>query len=329
MAKGENQKQKLLYLLKIFMEETDSGHGLSMPDIIDLLGEYQVNAERKSVYDDINTLNDFGYDIRGEKVGKSFVYYMASRDFELPELKLLVDAVQSSKFVTQSKSNSLIKKLENLASVYEGKELHRQVYVANRTKTANEAIFYNVDYIQNAIAENKKIQFKYFQWNQRKEQELRHDGKSYLISPWALTWDDENYYMVGYDSEDGKIKHYRVDKMLKISVSDEKREGKELFKQFDMAVYSKKVFGMYGGKEETVSLLCDNSMAGVIIDRFGKDVAMRESDENHFIARVNVAISPQFFGWVCSLGGLVSIAAPENVVEAMKEELRKQINLYK
>lgn len=329
MAKGENQKLKLLYLLKIFMEETDSGHGLSMPDIIDLLEDYQVKAERKSLYDDINTLNDFGYDIRGEKVGKSFVYYMASREFELPELKLLVDAVQSSKFVTQNKSNSLIKKLENLASVYEGKELHRQVYVANRTKTGNEAIFYNVDYIQNAIADNKKIQFKYFQWNQKKEQELRHDGKSYLISPWALTWDDENYYMVGYDSEDDKIKHYRVDKMLKISVTDEKREGKELFRQFDMAVYSKKVFGMYGGKEETVSLLCDNSMAGVIIDRFGKDVSMREFDENHFVVRTNVAISPQFFGWVCSLGGLVSIQSPENVVAAMKEELKKQIELYK
>lgn len=329
MAKGENQKLKLLYLTKIFMEQTDAGHGLSMPDIIDLLEEYGVKAERKSLYDDINMLNDFGYDIQGEKVGKSFVYYMASRDFELPELKLLVDAVQSSKFITQNKSNNLIKKLESLSSVYEGKELHRQVYVANRTKTANESIFYNVDYIQTAIADNKKISFKYFQWNYKKEQELRHDGKVYVISPWALTWDDENYYMVGFDSEDEKIKHYRVDKMLRINVEDEKREGKDFFKQFDMAIYSKKVFGMYGGQEETVSLLCDKSMAGVIIDRFGKDVLIREQDEEHFVARVNVEVSPQFYGWICSLGGMVQILGPENVVSGMKKELSKQLNLYK
>lgn len=323
MAKGENQKLKLLYLLKIFMEETDAGHGLSMPDIIGELETYGVNAERKSIYDDINLLNDFGYDIQGEKVGKSYVYYMASRDFELPELKLLVDAVQSSKFITQNKSNSLIKKLEALASVYEGKELHRQVYVANRIKTANESILYNVDYIQKAIADNNKISFKYFQWNHKKEQELRHNGMEYVISPWALTWDDENYYLVGYDNESEMIKHYRVDKMLKINLLDEKREGKELFKQFDMAVYSKKVFGMYGGHEETVSLLCDNSMAGVIIDRFGKDVNIREADKNHFVTRVTVEVSPQFFGWVCSFGGLIKIQSPENVVKEFKNEINK------
>lgn len=323
MAKGENQKLKLLYLVKIFMEETDAEHGLSMPDIISELESYGVSAERKSLYDDISLLNDFGYDIASEKVGKSYVYYMASRDFELPELKLLVDAVQSSKFITQNKSNSLIKKLESLASVYEGKELHRQVYVANRTKTSNESILYNVDYIQSAIASNNQISFKYFQWNHKKEQELRHDGQVYIISPWALTWDDENYYMVGYDALEDKIKHYRVDKMLKINVLDKKREGREHFKQFDMAIYSKKVFGMFGGVEETVTLNCHNSMAGVIIDRFGKDVAIREIDNEHFAARVSVQVSPQFIGWICSFGGQVTIAAPESVVDIMRKELDK------
>ena len=328
MAKSENQKLKLLFLLKIFMEETDAGHGLSMPDIIAELETYGVKAERKSLYDDIALLNDFGYDIQGEKVGKSYVYYMASRDFELPELKLLVDAVQSSKFITQNKSNSLIKKLEALSSVYEGKELHRQVYVANRIKTANESILYNVDYIQKAIAENSKISFKYFQWNYKKEQELRHDGKDYVISPWALTWDDENYYLVGYDNESEMIKHYRVDKMLKINLIDEKREGKELFKQFDMAVYSKKVFGMYGGHEEAVSLLCDKSMAGVIIDRFGKDVNIREADKDHFVVRVYVEVSPQFFGWICSFGGMITIKSPENVVSEFKKEIKNILKAY-
>ena len=172
------------------------------------------------------------------------------RDFEIAELKLLVDAVQSSKFITESKSNKLIKKIEGLASNNEAKSLHRQVYVANRIKTTNESVYYNVDDIQKAISENHKVSFQYFQWNPNKEKELRHNGMRYEISPWALTWDDENYYMVGYDSKEAKIKHYRVDKMLKIEImADSKREGKALFKDMDMAVYSKKIFGMFGGVE--------------------------------------------------------------------------------
>ena len=329
MPRSDKQKLKMLYLVKLLSENTDSEHGLSMQEIIDALDELGISAERKSIYSDISMLNEYGYDILCEKEGKSYQYKLVSRDFELPELKLLVDAVQSSKFITQNKSNRLIKKIEGLTSIYEAGALHRQVYVANRIKTTNESVFYLVDDIQTAILNNCKISFKYFQWNTKKEKELRHDGADYIISPWALTWDDENYYMVGYDEQSDMIKHYRVDKMMKLSLVDEKREGKELFRSMDMAVYSKKVFGMFGGEEETVTLKCRNEMAGVIIDRFGTDVNMVKVDKEHFKVRVSVMVSPQFLGWVFSLGDSVTIIGPDSVVAEMKKTIKNIAKAYK
>lgn len=329
MPKSDKQKLKLIYLLRILLNNTDMDHGMTMQDIINALAKEDISAERKSVYSDIALLNDAGYDIIHEKDGRNIVYKMAGRDFELPELKLLVDAVQSSKFITESKSNKLIKKIESLASIHEAKSLHRQVYVANRIKTTNESVFYTVDDIQKAISENTKISFQYFQWNVKKEKELRHNGLAYVISPWALTWDDENYYMIGYDGKDEKIKHFRVDKMLKVKTLDEKREGKELFSNMDTAVYTKKIFGMFGGSEETVTLKCRTSMSGVIVDRFGTGVNITNITEEYFNARVSVQVSPQFFGWLFSLGDAVEIMEPSNVKERMKEEIKKIAKMYK
>lgn len=329
MPKSDKQKLKMMYLYKILLERTDLDHGISMKEIISALEEEDIKAERKSIYSDISALNEFGCDIIAVQDGKNFEYKMASKEFELPELKLLVDAVQSSKFITENKSNKLIKKIEGLASIYEAKSLHRQVYVANRIKTKNESVYYNVDDIQKAISDNCKISFQYFQWNSKKERELRHKGERYSISPWALTWDDENYYMVGYDSEADKIKHYRVDKMLKIQILEgTKREGKELFKDMDMAIYSKKVFGMFGGKEETVTLKCNNSMAGVIIDRFGTEVNITKQNSDNFTVRVPVQVSPQFLGWVFSLGSDVQIIGPKSVVQKMKETISNISEIY-
>ena len=244
------------------------------------------------------------------------------------ELKLLVDAIQSSKFITQKKTNTLIKKLEKLVSKYDAQKLQRQVYVSGRIKAMNESIYYTVDAIHNAISENRKIKFQYYQWNVKKEMELRHDGAWYHISPWGLSWDDENYYLVGYDSEAELIKHYRVDKMLHIRMSTEAREGKEHFKQLDMADYAKKSFGMFGGKEKTVKLLVDNRLAGVIIDRFGKDIMLIPADENHFTVNVDVHVSKQFLGWVFSLGEQVKILSPEEVVEQMQGEVKRLVEQY-
>lgn len=329
MPRSDKQKLKLMYLIKLFEERTDVSHGLSMTDIIEALSEEGITAERKSIYADISALNEFGFDIVKDNEGKACVYKLVERDFEIAELKLLVDAVQSSKFITESKSNKLIKKIEGLASNNEAKSLHRQVYVANRIKTTNESVYYNVDDIQKAIAENHKVSFQYFQWNPNKEKELRHNGMRYEISPWALTWDDENYYMVGYDSKERKIKHYRVDKMLKIEImADSKREGKALFKDMDMAVYSKKIFGMFGGVEETVVLECKNGISGVIIDRFGTEVDIIKRATDSFTVRVNVQISPQFLGWVFSLGENIKIISPDSVIERMRDEITRIKEIY-
>ena len=329
MPRSDKQKLKLMYLIKLFEERTDVSHGLSMTDIIEALSEEGITAERKSIYADISALNEFGFDIVKDNEGKACVYKLVERDFEIAELKLLVDAVQSSKFITESKSNKLIKKIEGLASNNEAKSLHRQVYVANRIKTTNESVYYNVDDIQKAISENHKVSFQYFQWNPNKEKELRHNGMRYEISPWALTWDDENYYMVGYDSKERKIKHYRVDKMLKIEImADSKREGKVLFKDMDMAVYSKKIFGMFGGVEETVVLECKNGISGVIIDRFGTEVDIIKRAADSFTVRVNVQISPQFLGWVFSLGENIKIVSPDSVIERMRDEITRIQGIY-
>ena len=328
MAKDASQKLKILYLMRIFLEKTDETHSITMPEIIKALEIQGISAERKSIYNDIESLRLYGMDIIGEADGKSFKYRVVNRTFELAELKLLVDSIQSSKFVTEKKSNDLIKKIEGLGSTYEASQLQRQVYTSGRIKTANENIYYNVDILHNAINQNSKIKFHYFQWNVKKEMELRKDGEYYCVSPWGLSWDDENYYLVAYDSEAEKIKHYRVDKMLHIDLTGEMRDGKELFERFDMAEYSKKMFGMFDGKEENVKLECHNCMAGVIIDRFGTDVKMLKKDNEHFTATVKVAVSKQFLAWVMALGDNAKIVGPESVVNQVKDEIDKLRILY-
>lgn len=315
MARSQNQKLKLLYLMKIFCEQTDPDHPMSLSDIISQLEKYGITSERKSLYDDFECLRLFGADIEYEK---NKGYYIAERAFELPELQLLVDAVQSSKFITYRKSVELIKKLENLAGSHDAKKLQRQVYVANRVKTMNESIYYSVDSINSAISENVRIKFKYFDWDENKKRKLRYNGKEYRVSPWALVWNDENYYMVAYDTEKGIIKHYRVDKMLNISLDKEKRDGEKMFENFDVALYSRTMFGMFGGEEETVSLRCRNTKANVIIDRFGKDVTFFKDDDEHFIVNVKVSVSPVFLTWIMNFGSDIKIVSPQSVIRDLK-----------
>ena len=326
MPKGTNQKLKLYRLAQIMLEKTDEEHYITMPEIMEELGRYDITADRKSIYNDLRDLASFGIEVEGESVGSR--YHVVSRLFELPELKLLVDAIQSSKFITEKKTNILIKKLEKLASKYDAQKLQRQVFVSGRIKTMNESIYYTVDAIHNAISENRKIKFQYFQWTEKKEMKLRHGGKYYHISPWGLSWEGQNYYLVGYDSEAEKIKHYRVDKMLHIQVSEEKREGEQHFQQLDMADYAKKSFGMYGGKEQLVKLKIRDTLVGVMIDRFGKDVMIIPEDKGHFIVPVCVYVSRQFLGWVFSLGDSIEILSPPQVVEQMKEESERLFRQY-
>lgn len=329
MPKSTNQKLKLLYILKILSEQTDEEHCMSAATLIEELARYDIRAERKSIYDDMNQLIDFGYDIILVKSRTNGGYYLASREFELAELKLLVEVVQSSKFITLKKSRELIGKIEKLASRADAKQLQRQVYVANRIKTANESIYYIVDDIHKAILDNEQISFQYLEWNLEKELVPRREGKQYQVSPWALTCKEENYYLIAHDKEENKIKHFRVDKMGSIHIlSGRKREGGELFKSFDIADYANKTFSMFGGKEENVTIQFENHLIGVVMDRFGKEVSIRRRDDGHFSVRVAVAVSGQFFGWLTGLGQGACLLGPTDIVNEYREYLYSVMKNY-
>lgn len=314
MAKSAGQKLKLLYIIKLLTDSTDENHPASTADIIAYLEANGIHSERKSIYDDIAKLIDFGYDIIQVHSRLGGGYYMAGRDFELAELKLLVDAVQSSRFITTRKSRSLIKKLEQLAGKYDAGKLQRQVYVAGRIKTENESIYYSIDGIHRAIQENKQISFQYLDWSLKKELEPR-ERELRRVSPWALIWREENYYLAAYDSVDRIMKHYRVDKMGQVKVLKEAREGMEQFARTDPAVYSNLTFGMFAGEEETVTLQFPNRLIGVVLDRFGRDVDIRPMTDRIFRIRAKVAVSGQFFGWLAGIGREAVVVSPSSVRE--------------
>lgn len=253
---------------------------------------------------------------------------MAAREFELAELKLLVDAVQSSRFITTKKSRSLIKKLERLAGKYDAGKLQRQVYVAGRIKTENESIYYNIDNIHRAIQENKQIEFQYLEWNLKKELAPRIGGKK-QVSPWALIWREENYYLAAYDDVDGIMKHYRVDKMGQVKVLKEEREGLEQFSKVDPAVYTNQTFGMFSGMEETVTLQFPNRLVGVVLDRFGRESDIRPMTDRVFRIRVKVAVSGQFFGWLAGIGREAVVVSPAEVKEQYAQWLESIVTTMK
>ena len=326
MAVANNKKMKLLFLLDILRKNTDENHIISMKEILSKLEMEGISAERKSIYADIETLKEYGFDIEMRKNPTG--YMLASREFELPELKLLVDSVQASKFLSEKKSNELIKKLESMTSKYESNELQRQVYVADRVKTTNEGIFYNVDKIHKAILGNSKIAYKYLEWNEKKELVAKKQGKEYIVSPISLVWSDENYYLVAYSEEDAKIKHYRVDKMKDILVTKLQRDIPKDAKNFNLAKFSKGTFGMYGGDEVSVDLLFSKSLIGVMIDRFGNNIPIIPKGDNCYKTIVNVVKSGQFFGWLTGLGKDVKLIGPQNVVDEYKDYLNSIVENY-
>ena len=322
------KKKKLIAVMQILLQRTDEKHSMNAIEICKALDEtYGIQAERKSIYNDVEVLIDMGFDIMQNK-GSNPGYYMGSREFELPELKLLVDAVQSSKFITSKKSEKLIKKLEGLASMYDARQLQRQVFICDRPKTENETIFYSVDQLHTALFENVQITFQYTEWTPQKELRLRKNGEYYVVSPWALTWDDENYYLVAYDEKADMLKHYRVDKMKNLSLLKDVRLGKEKFQKFDLPSFAKKTFAMYGGRDERVTLLCKNELAGVMIDRFGKNVMIIPGEDGYFKLSALMTVSEQFFGWVTGLGTGVKILSPDHVAIEYQEYLKKILEQY-
>lgn len=328
MAKGPNQKLKLLYLMRYLLQNSDEAHPVSIAQMIAELEKHGISAERKSIYDDLEALRTFGLDLVQIK-GRTTGYYIGQRDFELPELKLLVDSVQSSKFITQGKTLQLIKKIESLASSFDAQLLQRQVYVRNRVKSMNESVYYNVDEISTAITRDRKIRFQYFEYTVSKERRFRRGGAWYAVSPFALMWDDENYYLLAWDEDAGKLKHYRVDKMARISALEDRRQGKEAFAGVDMSAYSQKVFGMFAGQAQTVRLRFANHLAGAVIDRFGREVMMIADGEEQFTVSLEVVVSPQFFAWVFGFGTEAEILAPEAVRNEAKAIALNIAELYR
>ena len=324
MPKSANQKMKLLVLKQLLLTKTDEEHAVTIQQMIEELERWDIKAERKSLYDDMEVLQNFGLDVQSRK-GRSPGWFVGSREFELPELKLLVDAVQSSKFITRKKSDALIRKLEGLASEHQAKQLQRQVYVSGRVKTMNESIYYNVDKLHNAVSGKHVITFQYFDYNSRKEKVYRHKGKRYTVSPCGLIWDDENYYLVGWDHGNDQVRHYRVDKMSDILAAD-KPLSKEVA-GVDMAGYAQKHFGMFHGEDANVTLRCKEEMASVVLDRFGQEAMLIPGQDGTFTVTVTVVVSPQFWGWLFALGDGVELIAPQKAVEAYRtrlDEVRKK-----
>lgn len=321
--KNTNQRLKILYLYKILLERTDEEHYITMPEIISQLSLYGITAARKALYEDIEALKVFGLDIvsgRGTNAG----YQVVSRDFELPELKLLADAVSSSRFLTKKKSSELLKKLEKLTSIYEAKQIQRQVFIADRVKSGNERIYMNVDAVHRAIAEQKKISFKYFDYDINKKKRYRQGIRT--CSPYALTWDDERYYLVAYYEKYDSISNFRVDRMENVEILPE--SAQKYPSGFNLSSYLNSTFSMFSGESEEVKLCFEQSLINAVIDRFGKNVSIFPDDDEHFTVRVQIKTEhPEpFFGWLFQFGTKAKIIAPFTLKEKYIEMLKKVCN---
>lgn len=316
MAKTEFTKLRLLALIDILSTETDEDHRLTAEELISLLQARGIESERKSVYRDIGGLQEAGWDIITGKKG----CFLASRDFELPELKLLADAVQCSRCITEKKSYELIGKLEKLTSRHLAGQLRRQLHLVGRPKAENEQIYYNVDALYEAIDTDSQITFRYFGY--KSDGSRVYKDKTYVASPYGLCWDSENYYLVAHTEERGKT-HYRVDRMAEIRLTGAPRECPELYRDLNMAQYSKQVFGMFGGEPQNVRLSFPDALADSAVDKFGRDVMMIPQGDGTFHLTATVAVSPVFFSWVFSFGGRVKILGPESVREKYRDMCQK------
>lgn len=324
MAKKSNQKVKLLVLARQLLKKGDEDHPISTPALIQALEREGIPAERKSIYTDMETLRDFGLDVQLRK-GKAGGWFIGQREFELPELKLLVDAVQSSRFISRKKSQALIGKLEGLTSEHQARQLRRQVYVDRRVKTENESVYYAIDKLHTAIAGGRAVSFRYFDYNVAKEKVFRREGKRYTVSPYGLIWSDENYYLVGWDHGELELRHYRVDKTAELIITGLPREGDESCKSFDLAEYGRKHFHMFSGREAKVRLRCENRFVNVMLDRFGQEAMLIPDGPGHFTLTVEAVVSPQFYGWLFGLGEQVELTAPDWAVEEYRERLHKAL----
>lgn len=330
MANGEkgkgrsnNQRLKLFYLLDYLLKNTDETHTVKVQEIIEHFENYyKIPVEQKTVCSDLHLLDEYGYETQYD--GRTRGWRIIVREFDTQELQLLIDSVQASRFITQKKAKELTDKLKAKASQFDRVLLERRCYVPNRVRSMNDKIFYSLDDLHIAIANDWQITFRYFYFTPKKER--AYYKKTYSASPYALLWGDNNYYLLAYES--GKMKHFRVDKMDGIDIVRTKREGKEVFKDMKLNERSLRVFSMFSGKVQKVKIRFSNHLANVVIDRFGRDIVMVPDDEKHFTIHTDIEVSPQFFGWLCGLGRGARILAPAEVVEEMGNYVKGIAEMY-
>ncbi len=327
MSKQAYVKPKLLILRDIFLEKTDENHALTVSELIKELSMYGISVERKTLYDDINILTAYGLDIVISKRSHSNTYYVASRTFQDEELQVLANAVASSKFLTNKKSNELIKKLEKLTSVYNAKELKRTIYIEGRVKNFNEQIYYNINSLHDAINRKKKITFRYFSYALNKKKEYRHNGEVYAVSPYYIVWENDYYYLICYCDKHQNISRYRIDRMVNVNVSEESYKVPNDTEQ-ELAKSLRSTFSMYGGDKKIVTIEFANELIDVIIDRFGSDVRITKKSDSTFNVSVEVQISPPFWGWLFQFGTKAKIVYPQSIVEEAKKEAQTLAEIY-
>ena len=327
MANTNKQKLKLLYLIRILERETDPEHGLSMPQILDRLEAEGITAERKSIYRDIDALRKTGVEIKMLPT-RPTQYALVRSDLRLEDVMMLVDAVQSSRFITERKSNQLVKSLKGLVSERERRQLDKRVHVKGRVKSATDSVFHSVDVIHEALQRKRKIQFLYFSYGTNLKRSARHEGKRYEVTPAKVVFADNNYYLAAYDDDDGMIKTYRVDRMELLQVSDKPATRCAEIANYEYEDFAYQSFGMFHGEQACVTLHANANMMDTIVDRFGRDVEVVKATPAYADIRVNVRLSPQFFGWVAGLNGGVTIKAPRRVTADYKAWLKSLIADY-
>ena len=316
MPKSDNQKLKIFYILDYLEQNSHQDHPVKASELIAMLqNRWNISCDRKTVYSDIAALQDYGIDIVAVP-GKNGGYYIASRNFELPELKLLIDAVQSSRFLTEKKSRELIEKLCRECSVHDARLMRRDVVVSGRVKSMNETIYYNVDTIQEAIAQNSVITFRYFDWGM--DGQRRYRDKNYTASPYGLCQDNENCYLLAHSPRHG-ITSYRVDRMASITLTGESRTPCPELTGKALAEHANRLFQMYSGDAVDVKLRFHRSLINVIIDRFGRDTMLIPDGEEHCVFTVRVAVSPMFLSWIIGFGSKAKIIHPQSVIEECRQ----------
>ncbi|MBQ9106990.1 MAG: WYL domain-containing protein [Clostridia bacterium] len=332
MAGNKNQKLKLLYLLDILAHKSDEENPLSALEICELLNEVGITAERKSIYKDISVIRDFGYDIIATKTPKAG-FFMSQREFELPEVRLLMDAVQSASFITPKKTHELIQKLNTLVSEKQALVLQNQIYVDSRIKHGNEEIYYNIDNINTAISKGCKITFKYIRRQIDLKTKARSETKVFTVSPYALLWSNDHYYLISNNEKYDDLMHLRVDRMKGVTLLEDVpvrhfSEVSDYKKSFDTADYANKTFNMFGGEVKTVEIRCANSMLEEVFDRFGPEVPIRMSGADHFVFRINAMLSEGLVSWIISFG-LVEVIAPIELRRMVTERVKRLTEVYK